>query len=554
MTGSLVDGTWDRSRRDPLLPAAHAVSTAPPTEAAGVAEPTLFPGVAGTGPLRDAVDRGMAHMQVERDGSLLHELPAPRHEPARATSGVLVDLAGLAAAVVITAITHGLHAHAAHQLGRQAFFGTLLEMAVCLPVFVVALSTSRRPVGWRLHTTLGQAVHEVGLPLCAAGLTCLMVWRLAQLVVHLPSAPFDAVMLTCGLSMASVAGARLANQLPPRRHGRRARRVVIVGTGVVAERMRTQLEAMAAVHVVGFVDDDPMDPAHCLGRLDDLSWVCEREAVDHVVVAFSRSDPEHMIDALRPVQGTLPITVVPRLFDVVPMSANVQELAYGFPGISVAPGTLDRWQRAVKRGADVVGAGLGLLALSPLLVVMAMAVRVSSPGPVIIRQPRVGREGRTFAMFKFRTMRVEGDVPPAAGAGGLSDDDGPAAEAYGEAALGPFPKLKCDPRVTRVGGVLRRASVDELPQLVNVLVGQMSLVGPRPFMLEDAARIGGWALRRYTVRPGITGLWQVSGRNDLTYDEMCRLDHLYVTCWSLGLDARILLRTIRAVSAGRGAY
>ena len=516
--------------------------------------PTIFAGVAATASLGDVVEMGMAQTHAESE-ALLHELPALDRGPARGTSGVVVDLAGLCIAIAITAATQGLHAHAARQLGRQAFFTTSLELAVFLPVFVIALSTSRRPVGWRLHTSLGQVVHEVGLPLCAAGLTCLMAWRLVQLVVHLPSAPFDAVMLTCGLSMVTVALARLANQLPPRRHGRRARRVVILGTGVVAERMRTQLTAMAAVHVVGFVDDDPMDPTQCLGRLGDLGAVCDREDVDHVVVAFSRSDPQEMIDALRPVQGRLPITVVPRLFDVVPMSANVQELAYGFPGISVAPGTLDRWQRAVKRATDVVGAGLGLLALSPLLVVVAIAVRTSSPGPVIIRQARVGRGGRTFGMLKFRTMRVEGDtLPLAASDDDATGDDATVAEAVGEAALGPFPKLKRDPRITRVGGVLRRASLDELPQLVNVFMGQMALVGPRPFMLEDASCIGGWALRRYTVRPGITGLWQVSGRNDLTYDEMCRLDHLYVTCWSLGLDARVLLRTVRAVSAGRGAY
>ena len=120
--------------------------------------------------------------------------------------------------------------------------------------------------------------------------------------------------------------------------------------------------------------------------------------------------------------------------------------------------------------------------------------------------------------------------------------------------MGPFPKLKDDPRVTSVGRILRRTSLDELPQLWNVVRGEMSLVGPRPFVPDDAVWITDWAQRRYSVRPGITGLWQVSGRNNLTFDEMCRLDSLYVSCWSAGLDIRILVRTLRAVLARSGAY
>ena len=260
-----------------------------------------------------------------------------------------------------------------------------------------------------------------------------------------------------------------------------------------------------------------------------------------MVVAFSRTCSERMIDVLRPLQGYLPITVVPRLFDVVPMTADVQELADGFPGLSVAPGRFGRGQGALKRTGDIIGASVALTMLLPVFLAVALAVRLTSAGPVILRQARVGRDGKVFPMLKFRTMAVPGS-------------SGAPSRPEGEAVLGPFPKLKDDPRITPVGRLLRRISIDELPQLINVLRGQMSLVGPRPFIIEDAQCIGGWALRRYSVRPGITGLWQVSGRNDLTYDEMCRLDDLYVTCWSPGLDIKVLVRTLRAVSAGRGAY
>jgi exopolysaccharide biosynthesis polyprenyl glycosylphosphotransferase len=501
---------------------------------------TLFPGFEGTAELRKAVDEGIAVTRLDNMGTIVGPFPAA---PARSlgTAGMLMDLAGLSLAATVAAAAQGVHAHSAGMSGRQAFADTLLRLTLCLPVLVAVLATTRRPAGWRLRTTFAQHLHEVMLPLCGGGLACLMVWRLAQLSGGVGPAPFDAVMLTCALGLVIVPGARVAYHVPPRRHGRRARRVVILGSGLVAERMRTQLMATAGVHVVGFVDDDPKDPSDCLGSLRELSSVCEREHVDHVIVAFSRSQPEDMIEVLRPIQGRLPITVVPRLFDVVPMTANVQELAYGFPGISVAPGTFDRWQRTVKRTADVVGAGLGLVVLSPLLAAVALAVRMTSSGPVLLRQARVGRNGQVFSMFKFRTMVVH---DPGTRAGTLP----------GEPACGPFPKLKHDPRVTKVGRILRRASIDELPQLLNVVRGEMALVGPRPFMLADADAIGGWALRRYAVRPGITGLWQVSGRNDLTYEEMCRLDHLYVSCWSMGLDVRIMLRTLRAVGAARGAY
>jgi len=172
---------------------------------------------------------------------------------------------------------------------------------------------------------------------------------------------------------------------------------------------------------------------------------------------------------------------------------------------------------------------------------VAILIKLTSKGTVLFRQERVGRSGKTFDVIKFRTMYTEH-----ANVSVLSLN--------GDVAMGPFPKLKNDPRVTPLGRFLRKTSIDELPQLWNVLRREMSLVGPRPFMLEDARAIGGWALRRYSVRPGITGLWQVSGRNEISFAEMCRLDQLYVNCWSLGLDLRILLRTLWVVLGGHGAY
>jgi len=198
-----------------------------------------------------------------------------------------------------------------------------------------------------------------------------------------------------------------------------------------------------------------------------------------------------------------------------------------------------------KRAIDLVGAGLGLLVLSPLLALIALLIRIDSPGPVLFRQRRQGLDGRIFSMLKFRTMRQDAEAR-------LQE-----LESKNESAGGVLFKMRQDPRVTRLGRFLRRTSLDELPQLVNVLWGEMSLVGPRPLQLRDSALLGeinpaGYR-GRMSVLPGLTGLWQVSGRSNLDGEGMVRLDLEYIANWSLGLDLRILCRTVIVVLAGRGA-
>jgi lipopolysaccharide/colanic/teichoic acid biosynthesis glycosyltransferase len=193
----------------------------------------------------------------------------------------------------------------------------------------------------------------------------------------------------------------------------------------------------------------------------------------------------------------------------------------------------------VKRALDIAGAALGLLLLAPLLLVIALSVRLSSPGPVIFRQPRAGRDQRAFMMWKFRTMVDGADQMRAALTANLRDDE--------------WLDLAHDPRVTPLGRVLRRWSLDELPQLVNVLRGEMSLVGPRPLPLDEQARIPAWASARAAVRPGVTGAWQVAGRELIGFIDMLRLDCEYVREGSLWRDLKILARTLPAVIDGRGA-
>jgi lipopolysaccharide/colanic/teichoic acid biosynthesis glycosyltransferase len=204
---------------------------------------------------------------------------------------------------------------------------------------------------------------------------------------------------------------------------------------------------------------------------------------------------------------------------------------------------LTRGQARAKRCVDVIGATLGLILLSPLFVVIAILVALDSPGPILFAQTRVGFRGRPFRMLKFRTMRDGADSEKSA-MGTLHGVDDPR-----------LFKIPADPRVTRLGRVVRRWSLDELPQLYNVLMGDMSLVGPRPFFESDLADYEAHHFRRLSVPPGLSGLWQVSGRSDIVdFEEVVRLDRYYIEHWSLALDFRILARTLPAVASRRGAY
>jgi exopolysaccharide biosynthesis polyprenyl glycosylphosphotransferase len=213
----------------------------------------------------------------------------------------------------------------------------------------------------------------------------------------------------------------------------------------------------------------------------------------------------------------------------------------GLPLLHVDEPTLTGGRRVAKACLDRSAALLALLVLAPVLAAIALAVRLTSPGPAVFRQTRVGLEGRPFTMWKFRTM--------VAGAETLR----PAVDVLNQHADGRLFKVTADPRITPLGRWLRRSSLDELPQLVNVLLGQMSLVGPRPLPTSDAPYDGD-ARRRLYVKPGLTGLWQISGRSDLNWEESVRLDLRYVEQWSLALDAMIIWKTLFAVVQGRGAY
>jgi exopolysaccharide biosynthesis polyprenyl glycosylphosphotransferase len=283
-------------------------------------------------------------------------------------------------------------------------------------------------------------------------------------------------------------------------------------------------------------------PVPVVGRVDGLYATVADLGVDAVVIADS-----HTIegDALRQLAWQLEDTgvqliVAPAVTQVAGPRIAIHPIA-GLPLLEVDEPELTGGQRLVKEVFDRIVSVVLLVVLSPVLLVLAIAVRTGSRGPVLFRQVRVGRNGREFTMYKFRTM--------------VDDADGRRAEvAHLDDADGVLFKIRTDPRVTKPGGFLRRHSLDELPQLWNVLRGEMSIVGPRPPLPSEVQQYGSDAQRRLLVKPGMSGLWQVSGRSELTWEESIRLDLYYVENWSPALDAQILWRTIGAVVRGRGAY
>jgi exopolysaccharide biosynthesis polyprenyl glycosylphosphotransferase len=316
-------------------------------------------------------------------------------------------------------------------------------------------------------------------------------------------------------------------------------RAVIVGFGRVAESVRGRL-TRCGVDVVGIVDDYPTSDGGTLGSLADLPRLILEHRVDHVIVAFSQTPVEQTLEVLRDVTSSVAVSVVPRMFELLSWRSELTEL-HGLPLLSVAQAQTSRSARLAKRAFDLWVSLLLLILATPVIAATALSIKLTSSGPVLYRQVRTGRHGKPFVIYKFRTMYVDADERRTALAACNEVD-------------GPLFKMRDDPRITRIGGLLRRTSLDEIPQLFNVVKGDMSLVGPRPFLVVEAAQIDGFAARRFDVPPGITGLWQVSGRSELTYDDLRFLDSLYVSSWSFWWDLRILAQTPRSVLARRGAF
>jgi exopolysaccharide biosynthesis polyprenyl glycosylphosphotransferase len=375
---------------------------------------------------------------------------------------------------------------------------------------------------------------------------------IATYALGLPHPMLSRIILFWLFAILLVPLLRAAARVVGRRQAAYIQNVVIVGSGEVAHLLESKIEKHPeyGLRSVGFVNNDVAaseDGARsprALGTTDDLPELVRTHGVDRVVIAFSKDSHEQTLDVIRATQSSeVQIDIVPRMFEV--LGTNVQlHTIEGIPLVGLSIPRLSHSERFLKRSLDLVGATLGLVVLAPLFLVTALLVKLDSSGPVFFTQVRMGTGNRPFRVFKFRTMVRDAEA--------RKDEI-----AHLNVHRGENPrmfKVPNDPRITRVGRLLRRWRIDELPQLFNVIHGQMSLVGPRPLILDEDQHVERWARQRLNLKPGMTGLWQVLGASDIPFDEMTKLDYLYVTNWSLREDLRLIMLTLPALMREHATY
>ena len=320
-----------------------------------------------------------------------------------------------------------------------------------------------------------------------------------------------------------------------------ARNVLIVGAGRLGRKLASHLErTQVRKHIVrGFLDEHEAIGGEIRGRVADLAWVARREFVDEIILTVPPSSDVAQQAIWEARRNRIDVKLVPDLLGFDPSPVILEKFG-DVPVLTLCEEPIPAIGLLLKRAVDVLLSTVGLMLSGPLLACIAVAIKVDSQGPVLYRATRLGRKGRRFACYKFRTMVADADKVKA----GLRQ--------FNERRGATF-KIANDPRVTCVGRVLRRYSLDELPQLWNVLRGEMSLVGPRPHPLDDFERYALEDLQRLEVTPGMTGLWQVTARTDPSFERSMRLDRQYITCWSLRMDFWILCKTLGAVVKGEGA-
>ena len=351
--------------------------------------------------------------------------------------------------------------------------------------------------------------------------------------INRPHVVIIAVAFFLSMTVTRAGARKLARSMTP------AERCLIAGPSGVDQWIRQRFAHASGikVEIVGRVSPATLQPGS--SGLAAAERAIAEYRVDRVILAADGISADETLEAIHVVKNLgVKLSVVPHLFGVMGSSTELDEVD-GTTLLGMRRYGLTRSSRLVKRSMDVIGAGLGVALLAPLMLCIAIAVRLDSPGPLLFRQRRMGLGGVPFEMLKFRTM-VDGAE---ARKEELQDDN--------EAGGGLF-KIRRDPRITTVGRFMRRTSLDELPQLFNVLRGEMSLVGPRPLVIDEDNQITGWARRRLHLPPGMTGMWQIFGSARIPLEEMVKIDYLYGANWSLWLDVKILLRTITVVFGARG--
>jgi exopolysaccharide biosynthesis polyprenyl glycosylphosphotransferase len=423
----------------------------------------------------------------------------------------------------------------------------LLPLQATITLVILLVLMGEGAYRWRRGTPLVDQVVAIA----RATLVGLTIVLFAYLIYRpvLPSRllfAFVWVMAVLALSGARVVQAWVRSW--QRRRGIGVERVLVVGAGPEGRAIMQSILARPELgyQLVGFVDDDPtkcedIGRARAYGTTENVSQVVDSERIDQVIITLPWVSHSKVLDIMAHCQRRrVNFRIVPDLFQLSLSQVDTDEID-GIPLIGLREVSIGSTQGLVKRALEVVVSAAALVLLSPLLLLVAVLIKLDSRGPALFRQERIGRGGKEFNVYKFRTMR-EGAEAEQALLAERSD------------VKGITFKIRDDPRRTRVGCFLRRWSIDELPQFINVLRGDMSVVGPRPPLPSEVARYEEWHRQRLQVSPGITGLWQVMGRSDLPFAEMVMMDMYYIENWSLSLDVKIMLQTLPSILSGRGAY
>jgi exopolysaccharide biosynthesis polyprenyl glycosylphosphotransferase len=459
------------------------------------------------------------------------------------------DILGLTVAFLVAAAIFGAGDAPSNRLGEAGEYGLFL---VALPIWVVAAKLNGlydKDEERTDHSTVDDFSGVFSL----VTITSWSIFATADLT-GFAKPEFAKVMVFWLVATTAVPLARATGRAYCRRQVQYLQNTVIVGAGEVGQSLAQKLlkHPEYGLNLVGFVDAMPREPIDgiehvaLLGELSELPRLVALLDIERVIVAFSSDGHDELLDAIRLLSELdVQVDIVPRLFEVVGPGVGIHAIE-GVTVVGLAPFRLSRSSQLLKRTMDVVVATVALIVLLPVLAIVAGLIAADSRGPVFFRQVRRGSRDEMFRIWKFRTMSIDAE---------MRKDEIRHLNLHllpgGDARM--F-KVADDPRTTRVGRVLRKYSIDELPQLLNVLRGDMSLVGPRPLILDEDRYVENWGRRRLEQKPGMTGLWQVLGRSDIPFSEMVRLDYLYVTGWSLMGDVRLILRTVpQLLRTSRGA-
>jgi exopolysaccharide biosynthesis polyprenyl glycosylphosphotransferase len=457
------------------------------------------------------------------------------------------DVVGITVAFLVSVLAYGAGAN-----DRVSTLQELVFFAAALPLWIVLTKLYglyERDEERTDHSTVDDVVGVFHL--VTVGTWLLYV---AGLATGFTNPPIERLVTFWFTAILTITVARAIARSSCHRSAAYLQNTIIVGAGDVGQLTARKIlnHNEYGINLVGFVDAQPrerrsdLEHLTVLGAPDKLRELVQLLDVERVIVAFSNESDDEILALVRQVQDLdVQIDIVPRLFDILGPSVGIHTIE-GIPLLGLPPLRLARSSRMLKRGLDLVVSTIALVLLAPVLAGIALAIKLDSRGPVMFRQTRRGRSEGVFRIYKFRTMSVDAE-----------ERKFELSHLNMHLAPGGDPrmfKIPDDPRVTRVGNFLRRTRLDELPQLFNVVKGEMSLVGPRPIILDEDQHVAGWARRRLDLRPGMTGLWQVLGASDIPFDEMTKLDYRYVTNWSLAEDLRLIMLTIPSILRRRAAY